>query len=227
MSLTIREKTLTAFRRNRVPALVIQSCAAVILALYFLVPAARPAFEAIAGLRARNGYLFSATSTAISGGVVSWLVLWRRGRIPPGKLGSHALFFLLYWAAQGLIVDTLYRFQSQWFGDGHDAWTLFKKVLVDQGPYNMLYATPASMMFYSWKDHNFSWSATWQACRKDFKQRYWSIMISAWIIWIPAVCMIYMLPPDLQIPLFNLVISFFVLVLAVVSREPDADADSC
>lgn len=218
---TILNTCIKAFHRNRFPALVLQSAAAVILLLYFLVPATRPGFEAIGALRARYGYLFSAVSTAISGGLISWLVLWNRGRIPPGRLGAHGLFFILYWGAQGLMVDTLYRLQGQWFGDGNDPLTLLKKVLVDQGPYNLLYATPASLLFYTWKDHSFSWPRAWKAFRKDFRHRYWSIMISAWMVWIPAVTMIYSLPPDLQIPLFNLVICFFTLVLAFVSRESE------
>jgi hypothetical protein len=148
-------------------------------------------------------------------------VLWNRGRIPPGGLLSHGIFFFLYWAAQGLMVDTLYRLQSQWFGDGNDPLTLFKKVLVDQGPYNLLYATPVSLFFYTWKDHDFSWTRAWTAYKTDFSNRYWSVMISAWMVWIPAVTMIYSLPPDLQIPLFNLVICFFTLVLAFVSRETE------
>ncbi|MCC5845706.1 MAG: Mpv17/PMP22 family protein [Verrucomicrobia bacterium] len=203
------------------PAFVLQAFAGLILALYFLVPAARPAFEVIGDLRARNGYVFSAVSAAVSGGMVSWIVLWNRGRIPPGRLVSHGVFFILYWAAQGLMVDTLYRLQSQWFGDGNDPLTLFKKVLVDQGPYNLLYATPVSLFFYTWKDHNFSGSKAWTAYKTDFSNRYWSVMISAWMVWIPAVTMIYSLPPDLQIPLFNLVICFFTLVLAFISRETE------
>lgn len=215
-----------AFKRNRAPALVLQSFAALILLLYFLAPSARPAFEAIGTLRARNGYLFSALSTAFSGGLVSWAVLWHRGRIPPGQLLPQCAFFLIYWAAQGLMVDTLYRIQGEWFGHGNDPMTLFKKVLVDQGPYNLLYATPVSLFFYTWKDHGFSASKAWTAYKTDFSRRYSAVQFSSWLVWIPAVTMIYSLPPDLQIPLFNLVICFFTLVLAFVSRESDAAAET-
>ncbi len=224
MSGPILQKCFEAFRRNRVPALVLQGFAGIILLLYFLVPATRPAFEAIGDLRARNGYLFSAVSTALFGGLVSWLVLWNRGRIPPGRVLAQGAFFLGYWAVQGVMVDTLYRLQTQWFGDANDPLTLLKKVFIDQGPYNLLYATPVSLFFYTWKDENFSWSRAWTATRTDFAHRYWSIMVSVWIIWIPAVTMVYSLPPDLQIPLFNLVICFFTLVLAFVSRETKPQA---
>lgn len=116
------------------------------------------------------------------------------------------------------MVDTLYRLQSQWFGDGNDLRTLLAKVLVDQGPYNMLYATPVSMIFYNWKDAGFSWRRAREILRGQVARRYWSIMVGAWMVWVPAVLMIYSLPPDLQIPLFNLVLCFFTLVLALLSR---------
>jgi len=221
MSSPVFHLCLEAFKRNRVPAFVLQLFAGFILALFFLVPETRSVFEAIGERRARNGYTFSALSTSVSGGLVSWLVLWHRGRIPRGQVPAQGVFFLLYWAVQGLMVDTLYRLQGQWFGDGNDPFTLFKKVLVDQGPYNLIYATPVSLFFYTWKDHDFSWSRAWAAYKSGFVRRYWSVMISVWMTWIPAVTMVYSLPPDLQIPLFNLVICFFTLVLAFVSRESE------
>lgn len=207
------------FRRNRVPAFILQSCAALVLVAYFFVPASQPFFTRLAGWKAAYGYLFSAISTMIFGGLVSWGVLWYRGRIPKGMVLKQGLFFLTYWALQGIMVDTLYRFQETWFGQAHDPWTILKKVLVDQGPYNLFYATPASLLFYTWKDANFSIKTTRQKLRHQPGQRYWRIMISVWIVWIPSVTMIYMLPADLQIPLFNLVLCFFTLLLAFVSRD--------
>lgn len=218
MSASIFSVCREAFRRNRFPALVLQSAAGIILLLYFLVPATRPAFEGIGALRNRHGYLFSAISTMIFGGLVSWVVLWNRGRIPKGQVWAQFVFFLVFWAVQGLMVDTLYRLQGAWFGQDNDPVTLFKKVLLDQGPYNILYATPVSLCFYAWKDAGFSVSRARESLRGRFAHRYWTIMVSAWIVWIPAVTMIYSLPAELQIPLFNLVVCFFTLVLAFVSR---------
>jgi hypothetical protein len=45
-------------------------------------------------------------------------------------------------------------------------------------------------------------------------------LMSTWAVWIPAVAIIYCLPPPLQIPLFNLVLCFWVLVLSFISRRP-------
>lgn len=43
--------------------------------------------------------------------------------------------------------------------------------------------------------------------------------ISNWLIWIPAVSVIYMMPVDLQLPLFNIVLLFFGLLVAVLSKN--------
>jgi hypothetical protein len=38
------------------------------------------------------------------------------------------------------------------------------------------------------------------------------------LIWIPAVSIIYSMPNELQIPLFNLVLCFWVLLLNVLNK---------
>ena len=45
-------------------------------------------------------------------------------------------------------------------------------------------------------------------------------IITNWLVWIPSVLLIYLMPPMLQIPLFNLVLCFFVLVLAILNTDP-------
>lgn len=208
-----------AFRRNRIPALVLQSFAALLLILYFLVPASRPAFDVLGEAKLLYGYRFSAISGLLFGGFIPWLVLWHRGRIPPGQTFRQLLFFTIFWSCQGMIVDTLYRQQAVWFGEGSDPKTLALKVLVDQLPFNLLWGTPSALFFYTWKDNLFSFSNTMLDLRVAGWHRFASVQLSAWMIWIPAVTMIYSLPSPLQIPLFNLVLCFFTLILAFVSRE--------
>jgi hypothetical protein len=45
-------------------------------------------------------------------------------------------------------------------------------------------------------------------------------LVSNWMIWLPSVCFIYLLPLPLQVPLFNLVLFLFVLILTIVVRRP-------
>lgn len=207
------------FRRNRVPALILQAFAATLLALYFWIPELRPGFEAIGNFKRASGVWFALFSTALFGGMIPWIVMVFRGRIPEGQKIKQLIFFIGFWALQGFMVDWLYTQQNRWFGSANDFETLLMKVLVDQLPYNLLWATPNGIVLYGWKNANFSWC--------EFKRihtlpvivhKYVTIQVSAWVVWVPAVMMIYSLPPDLQVPLFNLVLCFFSLVLAFVSR---------
>jgi len=207
------------FRRNRFPALVLQLFAATLLGLYFFAPALRPAFTAVGDLKAHADPWFALLSTALFGGLLPWIVLCARGRIAPGDRLRQLAFLLAFWALQGAAVDTLYTLQHHWFGDGRDPHTLLLKLLVDQGPFNLLWATPCTLLLYGWRNAGFSWTRfraenPWPRLR----HRYATVQVSAWIVWIPAVLMIYSLPPDLQIPLFNLVLCFFSLLLVFVSR---------
>ncbi len=212
-----------ALIQNRIPAIVLQIFAACILGLYFGVEALRPAFEAIGELKASVGIVFAILSTSIFGGLIPWAVMAHRGRIPPGMRMKHFLFYVLYWAFQGAVVDTLYTYQTVWFGSGTDFKTLFSKMLVDQLPFNLIWATPVGLLFYGWKNCRFSWARF----RKDHSRKilihsYATIQFSSWMVWVPAVLMVYSLPPDLQIPLFNLVLCFFSLVLTFVTRSDQA-----
>lgn len=208
-----------AFRRNRVPALVLQGFAALLLALYFLVPMVRPVFDILSAAKLQYGYLFSGVAGMIFGGLIPWAVIGYRKRIPEGQVFRQFLFYILFFSGQSMIVDALYRQQAIWFGDAVDPKTLLLKVLVDQLPFNLLWSTPVSLFFFTWKDNRFSLADTLRDLRISGGRRYISIQLGAWMIWVPAVAMIYSLPLPLQIPFFNLVLCFFTLVLTFVTRE--------
>ncbi|MGA0368577.1 MAG: hypothetical protein ACO3N7_03905 [Kiritimatiellia bacterium] len=221
---SIRSHCKEGFRRNRLPALILQALAALVLLLYFLSPGLRPVFDAVAIWKRRYGIGFSIFSTVLFGGIIPWAVMWHRGRIPQGERLKQFLFYAGFWALQGMMVDRLYTQQNEWFGPENDFPTLLRKVLVDQLPYNLIWATPNSLLLYGWKNAGFSWSRfRIMHPTPVLFRKYLTIQISAWITWVPSVSMIYSLPVDLQIPLFNLVLCFYSLVLAFVSR-PDAAA---
>jgi hypothetical protein len=173
----------------------------------------------VAGLKTRGGYLYSAIATGFFGGFVPFMYLAFTGRIPRREWLRHGAFLVLFWAGQGMVVDTLYTFQARWFGTDPGFRTIFKKVLVDQIPYNLLWATPSTILLYGWKDCGFSVSRLLRSLSgRKLLFSYVSIQVNAWFVWVPAVAIIYSLPVPLQVPLFNLVVCFFTLLLAVVTR---------
>lgn len=209
-----------AFRKNLFPGIIIQIFALTILAVYYFVPSARAGFEVVGEWKRLGGLWFSALSTAIFGGVIPFLVMLRLKRIPKGHAVAHGCFFVLYWGVQGVLVDLLYTWQGVWFGHGNDIATLAKKVLIDQGPFNLIVATNMNMLFYLWKELNFSWKSVRTVLdRRSYFIRYSTVQVACWTVWIPAVTIVYSLPADLQVPLFNLVLCFYTLVLAVLTTE--------
>ena len=209
-----------AFRKNIVPGVIIQAFALSILGAYYFLPDARWCFEAVGAWKREGGLWFSSISTALFAGAIPFGVMLFLKRIPPGAALSHGTFFICYWAVQGVLVDLLYTWQGVWFGHGNDVATLAKKVAMDQGPFNLILFTNLNMLFYLWKEKGFSWRAVWGVLdRRSYFIRYIKVQIACWTVWIPAVTIIYSLPAELQVPMFNLVLCFYTLVLAVLTSE--------
>jgi hypothetical protein len=208
-------------RRNVVPGLALQAFALALVAAYYLAPAARPAFEVVAAWKTRFGFAYSAIATAVFGGLIPFLYLLASGQLRSGQRGRELLFYTLFWGYRGVEVDFFYRLQAFMFGSGATVGVVLPKVLVDQLVYSVFIAAPGQVITFLWKDRGFSW----QACKPDLNLgaltgAVVTVTFSQWMIWIPAVSIIYCLPSDLQIPLFNLVVCFWVLLLTFVARRP-------
>jgi hypothetical protein len=214
---------LAGVKRNALPGLALQVFALGLVLLYYLSPGARPGFDAVAGWKTQYGFGYSALSTAVFGGLIPFLYLWASGAIKPGRLRNEFLFYLIFWGYRGVEVDLFYRLQTWMFGDGAALAVVLPKVLVDQLLYSVLVAAPGQVVFFLWKERGFSWSAV----KPDLTFAYLitavvNVVFSQWMVWVPAVSIIYCLPSALQIPLFNLVVCFWVLLLTFVSQRSAA-----
>lgn len=207
-----------AARRNLVPGLCLQAVAVAIILAYYRLPAARGIFESIAAAKAGGGFLFSALSTAVAAGVIPWMVDAWRGRIPRRLLRLDLLFVTLLWAWRGSEVDLFYRCQAMLFGAGADAGTILRKVAFDMLLYAPLWAQPIQVTCYRLRDAGYdvaAFRAAWGW--GDFARQVWTVQIGGWMVWIPAVAIIYSLPSDLQIALFAVMICFWSLLLAAIT----------
>lgn len=220
--LELRNASLAGIRINLVPGIALWIVGITVIATYHFVDAATPVFERIAELKLTYGYLYSGAATAIFGGIIPFLYLRAVGKVPEEKNWSWFLFFLVFWTWRGVEVDAFYRLQDLLFGNGTDARTIARKVAVDQFLYSAFWAAPILVIFYSWKEAGFSWNRLKKRIgRRMFLFEIPSVLLSTWIVWIPAVAIIYSLPLPLQIPLFNLVLCFFVLLVSVLEK-PDS-----
>jgi hypothetical protein len=110
------------------------------------------------------------------------------------------------------------------FGSGVDWRTIASKVLVDQFVYCVFWATPVTALFYAWMDVGFS--AKRLKAEKNWSEIFDLILIftvSTWMVWIPGTAIIYSLPSPLQIPLFNLTLCFFVILVSLFGGQTKED----
>ena len=216
---TFKKNIITALKQNALPGVFLQCLAISIALCYFFWPQSHLVFNFFGDLKTQFGWKYSLVATAIFGGLIPFLYLLVAKQINTAVFKT-LLFFLLFWGYKGVEVDFLYRFQGIWFGYDLDLATIVKKTAVDQFIYSALWAAPSITIAYLWKDSGFSFSA----CKKKLNKSLFliqipTVVISNWLIWIPAVSIVYMMPPVLQIPLFNLVLCFFVLLVATLSKN--------
>ncbi len=212
------------FRANLIPGIVLWLIGLGVVLTYYLVDSSRTFFDLVMQTKQEYGYWYSFVATGFFGGLIPFLYLWGTGKIPRGMVFSYGAFFLLYWAARGTEVDAFYRLQSLLFGNELDWTTIATKVFVDQFVYCILWAAPVTAVFYGWKDYGFSWALFIQRTTKQsFLFEVARLLLSTWLVWIPATAIIYSLPPALQVPLFSLTLCFFVLLVSVFSKDEETE----
>lgn len=214
-------------RANVIPGVVLQAFALALVLGYYFVPALRAPFDTVGAWKQEGGYLFSAASTALFGGVIPFFVLWFSGLIERRQAIPTLLFYAGFWLWKGVEVDAFYRTQAELFGSGTTPGILLPKVFVDQFIYNPLWAAPTQALCFLWKDSDFRLETLRTKLHEQaLRVRIVIILVSTWVVWIPAVAIIYSLPSALQVPLFNLVLCFWSLLLSFVSRQAtDGSAD--
>lgn len=203
------------------PGLVLQSMALALVLAYYFVPAAQGIFTQIGAWRSAGGFLFSATSTALCGGVLPFMYLRWNSSTRATHPWSQLTFFVLYWAWKGAEVDLLYRSLDWLFGHTANFQTVAAKVLVDQLIYNPCYATPVSSICYAWKNAGFRWAPVGADLRAGrwYLRRVVPVQLALGCVWFPVVSCVYALPPALQIPLFNVVLCFWSLLFAAITSR--------
>ena len=212
---------LRGARANLVPGLVLQAVAlAVVLAYYHHAPT-RAVFEQLMAVRARTGLVFGILSTGLFGGVLPYCYL-RTNRASRSQYGwRQGLLLTAFWGYKGLEIEIWYRLLAHVVGTGHDFVTIATKACLDQFVYCPAFAVPLTVLVYKWNALNFDL----RAVGADFRAPGWFVrsvlptLLANFGVWMPAVAIIYALPTPLQLPLQNLVLLFFTLLLAHLNRR--------
>lgn len=212
-------KIITALKLNFIPGVCLWIFALLLGLSYFYAEPVQPVFSYFSELKSRLGVVYSFFSTALFGGLIPFLYLALAGRIKE-DLWKVFLFSVFFWAYKGVEVDCLYQIQAYIFGTGMDPATVIKKTFVDQFIYGPLWAAPSMAVAMLWMECGFSLKKMKPLLdRTFFTLQLPSVMIVNMMTWIPALLVIYTLPLPLQLPVSNLTLCFFVLLLHVVAKR--------
>ena len=212
---------LRGARANFVPGLALQAIALALVLAYYFHPPTQHLLGQLAAFRERSGLIYSCLSTALFGGVLPCLYLElnpsTRGRYRATQIAA----IIAFWAYKGIEVDYWYRALAWIAGDGPEFGTVAAKMAIDQFLYTPLFALPTTWLLYAWAQNGFNGRAVLDdyLAPRWFIRRILPIYIPNLVVWGPAVCIIYSLPISLQLPLNNLVLCFFTLLLAYLTEH--------
>ena len=208
-----------AAKANFLPGLLLQCLMLAFFSLYIAHEGTRHFLGEVARVKQEAGYGFSFLSYVVAGAVLPELL--RVVFFQSGKPTRTNLWLLLtaapLWGGLGMLVDLLYRLQAVWFGDGHDWFTLSRKVLVDQFLFSPFLAVPLIVGWFLLRDDEFRPSAFRKIFRADFVfEKVFPVVVAAWCVWIPGVILVYSMPPLLQIPVAVFIQVFWVLLFTTM-----------
>jgi hypothetical protein len=211
---------LAGARANLKPGLVLQAFALALVGGYYWVPGVAEALANLTALRDRLGLSYSILSTALFGGFIPWLVLKLSPATRDRYTGRQGLGLTGFWALKGIELHLLYAGLAVFIGTDNSVATIVKKTLFDQFVYCPLLAVPGMWIGYQWIEHQFNFGPVWAR----FRARGWyareqvPILIANFGVWAPTCAILYSLPTPLQLPLQNIVLCFFTLMMAHLSK---------
>ncbi len=214
--------TRDAIWANLLPGAILWAFGTAVVVGYYFWPAFAEVLSRIGAFKQRHGLMYSIPALAIFAGLIPFglqvLQRDRRKDFSPAYLA----FLLAFWGWKGAEVDLLYRGQAAVFGDNSAPTTVLLKVLVDQFVYVPLWAAPTMALCYLWANRGYRRAPLREALRGRWYRRVVvPILIPNWLVWIPAVSLIYMLPEALQFVAQNLVACLFACMLMFLSRHED------
>lgn len=213
---------LRAARANLLPGLILQALMLALLFGYYFHPPVTARLDLLADLKLRWGFGYSALSAAVAGALIPEIMrvfVFQKSRARRANF-ANLLFSIPFWCGMGMLVDAFYRTQAFVFGSEPTFQVVVVKVFCDQLLYSPLVATPLTCWLYDWKLAGYRLAAT--RCFLTFayaRDVMVPIVFANWGVWIPVVAILYSLPSSLQIPLFSLALSLWVMLLTWMSER--------
>ncbi len=217
---------LRGARANLGPGLVLQVFAVALVIAYYGHAEAREWFDRVAALREQIGVVFPMITTAVFGAIIPSLYLCALPSTRQEQSARKIVALTLFWAVKGAEVDLLYRMLAALVGADNGITTIATKAFLDQFIYCPIWAVPSCWAMYAWVEAGLRWRPVWQDIRTAgwYGRSVLPVLISNLGVWLPAVALIYALPTGLQLPMQNLVLCFYTLLLATLERRRRAVA---
>jgi hypothetical protein len=167
------------------------------------------------------GVIFPILSTGFFGGVLPLWYLRTRRQTRAQFTWAQSAAITAFWSYKGFEIDLFYRLLARFVGPENDLPTIAIKTAFDLFVYCPLFSVPVTVLVYDWVGGHFD-AREWLAGIKIpgwFRRKIVPLLISNTLVWLPTVCIIYALPTPLQLPLQNLVLCFYTLLVAHQSQR--------
>ena len=212
---------LDGARANLVPGLVLQAVALTLVLGYYFAPGVADALRGLTALRDQLGVVYSMGATAVAGGLIPWIYLKLMPATRHRYDAKQGVGLIGFWAVKGLEVHALYASLAWLLGTEPSVTTVLLKSSIDQLIYGPLIAVPGMWLGYQWIENRFDFAPVWARIRRRgwYARDLLPVYIANLGIWAPTVALIYVLPVPLQLPMQNIVLCFFTLLMAHLSKH--------
>lgn len=207
-------------RTNLWPGMVLWFFGLVLVVSYYQAPVVSSLFDQVGRFKDEFAPWFAILSTALFGSLIPWLA--QALFLPQSKRQPFRQVppLFLFWGIHGWQVDGLYRLQSHLFGTGIDPLTIVLKTFVDQFVWVPFLAVPQVLLSYLLIEHELSLAKFRIAlARKGYLRRAIPLIIANWVVWIPSVALVYLFPLPLQLPLQNIILALWCLIISFFAKN--------
>ncbi len=205
-----------AAQKNIIPGIIIWIIASIVISLWYFNESAQSFMLHIVEVKNTAPYTFAFISTAIAGALIPGIVMGIWSLHP--RAWQQMPWLLLFYGLKGVEINALYQIQAYLFGQGADWQTLTIKSFVDQCIYVPVIDVASVAIAYAWIEGGRP--GLRHSLRDNWWCNYWfPILFTNTIVWTPVVFLLYMLPTPLQLPLQNLVLCFWSLLVAVIANR--------
>ncbi len=219
----VREATqlgIHGAKSNLRPGAILWLTGLILIFCYYQIESIAHLFDLVGSWKTTFSPWFAMLSTATFGSLIPWLVqvafLPSKKRQPFRQIP----WLFLFWALHGWLVDAFYRLQAVIFGNSIDAQTIILKTLVDQLIWAPFLAVPQVLLSYLFIENELSPTRFKAALtRKGFLARAIPLTLANWVVWFPAVTLIYLFPLPLQLPLQNIILALWCLIVSFFAKN--------